>query len=79
MRLGLSLKRKNPDAQIEVVGTLAQAFTKVAQQEVDVAIGVRSCFLNLFRIKNDTHIAKHSFAKSFGFSDAKALFRRILK
>lgn len=41
---GAIIKEKNPDAQIEVVETLAQAFTKVAQQEVDVAIGVHELF-----------------------------------
>lgn len=42
---GAIIKEKNPDAQIEVVETLEQAFTKVAQQEVDVAIGIHELFL----------------------------------
>lgn len=53
---GAIIKEKNPDAHIEVVDTLEQAVSKVAQQEVDLAIGLHELFQTHLESKRITSL-----------------------
>jgi len=53
---GEIIKEKNPDAHIEVVDTLDQVVSKVAQQEVDLAIGLHELFQTHLESKRVTSL-----------------------
>ena len=53
---GAIIKEKNPDAHIEVVDTLDQVVSKVAQQEVDLAIGLHELFQTHLESKRVTSL-----------------------
>lgn len=71
---GAIIKEKNPDAQIEIVDTLDQAVSKVAHQEVDLAMGVHELFQTHLESKRVTSLQSVPLRNNADFPTLKLSF-----